>query len=262
MKQFLILIFILFFVKTTSGQSSNGYFNDNSPKLTNTESQWLNNNFKIDSYDFTNKYIGFVELLSGGFYGIGKFTLPLKKKNLTKLDLSKYNYKLIDLDSTEKQITRGYDALLVLVLKKNKGKSERLNKEKLISESKNRYPQIPTDAGIDNNETLNYPNAIFLNEIYKADLYPKTDFDFNGKKVAIINTHCQYDKLEKVKLNEYVDRIKYQLDQYGFSMTDFTYYLSAVQKQESGGYDVIIQYQCKKDLSLTDLIKFLKQNGI
>ena len=44
-------------------------------------------------------------------------------------------------------------------------------------------------------------------------------------------------------------------------MTDFTYYLDADQKKESGGYDVIIQYQCKKDLPVTDLIKLLKQNG-
>lgn len=262
MKPFLIFIFILFFVKSTSGQTTDSYFNDNNPKLTIAESQWLSDNFKIETYDFKNKYIGFVELLSGGFYGIGKFTLPLKKKTLTQLDLSKYNYKLIELDSTEKTMTRGYDALLVLVLKKNKGKLARLNKENLIAESKNRYPQIPTDAGIDNTEKLNNSNAIFFYEIYKADLYPKTDFDFNGKKIAIINTHCQYDKLEIVKISEYVDRIKNQLDQYGFSMTDFTYYLSAEQKKESGGYDVIIQYQCKKDLPLTDLIKFLKQNGI
>lgn len=262
MKQFLILIFILFFLKSTSGQTTNVFFNDNNPKLTIAESQWLTKNFKIESYDFTNKYIGFVELLSGGFYGIGKFTLPLKKKILTQFDLSKYNYKLIVLDSTEKQITRGYDALIVLVLKKNKRKLERLNKEKLISESKNRYPQIPIDAGIDSNEKLNYSNAIFFNEIYKADLYPKTDFDFAGKKVAILNSYCQYNKLEKVKLSEYVDRIKSQLDQYGFSMTEVTYYLSAEQKQECGGYDVIIQYRCKKDIPLTDLIKFLKQNGI
>jgi hypothetical protein len=57
---------------------------------------------------------------------------------------------------------------------------------------------------------------------------------------------------------DYIKRVKSQLDTYGFSTTDFTYYLDAEQKKESGGYDVIIQYQCKKDLPATYLIKLLK----
>ena len=216
---------------------------------------------KAEKFDFKNKYIGFVEFLSGGFYGIGKFTLTFQKKNLKQLDLNKFQYKLIVLDTAQKVMTRGYDALLVLVSKKNKGKLQRLNIEKLISEEKNRYPQIPPNAGLDTNSTITEENAIFFNELYKADLYPKSDFDFKGKKVAIINTHCQFDKVEIVNLANYLKRIKSQLDTYGFSMTDFTYYLDADQKKESGGYDVIIQYQCKKDLPVTDLIKLLKQNG-
>lgn len=255
-------IFLLVVTQNSFGQnSSNKLFADNNPKLTEQESQWLNERFKTENFNFKNKYIGFVELLSGGFYGIGKFTLPQKKKSLLQLDLNKFHNKLIVLDSTQKIGTWGYDALLVFVLKKNEGKLKRLNIEKLISEEKNRYPQIPTNAGLDTNSNLNAANAIFFNELYKADLYPKTDYDFNGKKVAIFNTHCQFDKVEIVNLAEYVKRIKSQLDTYGFSMTDFTYYLDAEQKKDSGGYDVIIQYLCKKDLPVTYLIKLLKQNG-
>jgi len=250
-------MFLLVIALTSFGQ----YFSDNNPKLTEQESQWLNEHLKTENFDFKNKYIGFVELLSGGFYGIGKFTLPLQKKKLTQLELNNLQHKLIILDTAQKAMTRGFDALLVFVLKKNNGKLTRLNIEKLISVSKNRYPQIPPNAGLDTSSTLNEANAIFLNELYKADLYPKTDFNFKGKKVAILNTHCQYDKGEIVNIADYLKRVISQLDLYGFSMTDFTYYLDAEQKTQSGGYDVIIQYQCKKDLPVLDLIKLLKKNG-
>ena len=89
-------IFSLVVAKNSFGQnSSDKLFADNNPKLTEQESQLLNERFKTENFDFKNKYIGFVELLSGGFYGIGKFTLPLKKKNLLQLDLNKFNNKLI-----------------------------------------------------------------------------------------------------------------------------------------------------------------------
>lgn len=240
------------------GQGLDTLFTDNNPKLTTAESRWLNTKFRTENFDFTNKYIGFVELLSGGFYGIGKFTLPLKKKTFTRLDIDKFRYKLIVLNATEKQLTRGYDALLVLVNKKNTGKLKRLKREKVVSEAKNRYPQFPNDAGDDSNPVLNSSNSIFFNEIYRSDLYPNTTFDFTGKKVAIFDSHCQFDKIEQVSIPEYVKRIRSQLDTYGFSMTDFIYHLTDEQKKESGGYDVIIQYRCKKDLPVTAFIAHLK----
>ena len=258
MNFFFIISFQLLLIVTSLGQSLDTIFADNNPKLTSIESIWLNNKFSTGNFDFNNKYVGFVELLSGGFYGIGKFTLPIKKKNLSQFDSNKFLHKLIILDTAQKVATRGYDALLLFVNKKNKGKLKRLNIEKLISETKNRYPQIPQDAGIDTSSTLNISNATFFNEIYKADLYPNTTFDFNGKKVAIFNSHCQYDKIERVSIMQYVNRIKSQLDTYGLSMTEFTYYLTDEQKRESGGYDVIIQYRCKKDLPLNYLLKQLQ----
>lgn len=262
MERKFIITFVLFVValEYCSGQVLSNFFSDNNPALTEQESQWLNERFKTEKFDFKNKYVGFVQLLSGGFYGIGKFTLPVKKKMLTQLDLNTFQSKLIPLDTAQKASTRGYDALLVLVLKKNNGKLKRLNIERLISETMNRYPQIPSDAGLDTSSTLNEANAIFLNELYKADLCPKSDFEFKGKKIAIFNTHCQFNKTEIVNITDYVKRIKSQLDTYGFSMTDFTYYLNAEQKRESGGYDVIIQYKCKLGLPLTYLINLLKQN--
>lgn len=257
----IITAILLLTFKQSLAQDAANLFADNNPQLTKAESKWLNEKFTSKNFDFENKYIGFIELLSGGFYGIGKFTLPFKKKNITQLDLKKNQHQLIILDSAQKTMTRGFDALLVFVNKKNERKLQRLNIEKLIFKTKNRYPQISPDAGLYNNTTLNRANAFFFNELYKADFYPKTDFDFNGKKVAILNTNYQSYKIEFVNIADYVQRIKSQLDSDGFSMTDLSFYLNADQKKQSGGYDVIIQFHCKKSLPMQNLIRFLKQNG-
>lgn len=258
MRTLLKIAVLLLLFNAAQAQDSGKIFTDNNPKLTPAESNWLNNKFKTENFDFNNKYIGFVELLSGGFYGIGKFTLPMKKKNLDSLDLDVFQHKLILLNETEKKASRGYDALLVFVHKKNIGKLERLKREKVIAEARNRYPQIPVDAGVDTSSTLSISNSIFFNELYRTDLNPDTTFDFTGKKVAIFNSYCQYNKLERVSIPDYVKRIKAHLDRYGYSDSEYTYFLTDQQKQESGGYDVIIDYQCKMGPSLNDLIKQLK----
>jgi hypothetical protein len=236
-KQLIIAtIFLFVFTKNLFGQDTTlNIFNDNNPKLTKQESAWLNKRFSTANFDFDNKYIRFVEVLSE-FYGIGKFTLTIYKKNLLELDLNRFEYRILVLDSTQKNKTRGYDAFLILTLKINRGKLKRLNIEKLISESKNRYPQIPANAGLDTNSVMNSDNAIFLNELYKADFYPKTDYDFHEKKVAIFNTYCDFDKAEIVNIREYVKDKKTLLDKLGISLTDVTFYLDPEQKKESGGY--------------------------
>lgn len=260
MKQIVFIVAILFSFPSIYAQDTASLFENNNPKLTTAESQWLNSNLNIDDYDFSGKYIGFFEMTSGGFYGIGKDVWTSYKKNLKQLDLSKHNYELVQLDAPQKRASQGYDALLVFANKRISGKLSRLNKEKLIAQANNRYPQIPVEAGIDTNEKLNDANAIFFNEIYKADLYPKTDFNFLGKKVAVLDSDCSTKSLKKVTLKEYVDYIKTQLDLRGYSMTEDTHYLSTEQKDKSGGYDVIISYRCKKGLPLAYLIEFLRIN--
>ncbi len=260
MKQFVFIIAILFSFLSIYAQDTAGLFEDNNPKLTTAESQWLNSNLNIDDYSFEDKYIDFVQMLSGPYWGIGKFTLPLLKKNILKLDLNRYSFKLVRLDSTQKKASRGYDALLVFANKRISGKLSRLNKEKLITQANNRYPQIPVEAGIDTNEKLNDANAIFFNEIYKVDPYPKTDFDFRGKKVAILDSDCSTESLKKVKIPDYVLKVRAQLDKWGLSVTEDTYYLSDEEKEKSGGYDVIISYTCKRDFPLAYLIEFLQIN--
>lgn len=251
-----LIAFFLIWILPASAQVPDGLFADNNPRLTPQESRWLAERLAADSFDFSGKYMGFVDLQTGGFYGIGKFTLPVKKKSLATMDLSRYVHQLIRLDSAGRART-GYDALLVFVANKHAGKLRRLDTQKLINESRNRYPQIPPDAGLDTSANLSEANALFLNALYRADLYPRTDLDFRGKKVAIFNTHCEAGPPERVSMNDYVRRIRQQLDTYGFGMTDYTYVLTPEQKAESGGYDVIIQYRCKKDLPISYFIKLL-----
>jgi hypothetical protein len=265
-KTILLASFISVFYQFSYGQNPDSLFIDNNPKLTGQESKWLNEKFPAENFDFTNKFVGFVDLQTGGLYGIGKIVFPMQKKKLKQVLWEKLQHKLIVLDTAQKKVTHGYDALLVLIDKKHIGKLERLNIEKLIDDTRNVYPQFPTDAGKDNNPVLNESNAMFFNAIYDPFLGfyqtpPKENFNFEGKKVAIFDNGCVKGKPNLVTISAYVKKVQEQLDRLSQCWTDMTYYLNQEQKMESGGYDVIIvYYQLKPCFRVEELIKKLRQN--
>lgn len=232
---------------------------DNNPKLTTAESDWLNGHINRGEFDFQGKYVAFSQLLTGGFYGIGKFMLPYHKKSIFNDKIGGAFYQLYILTDEEKRRTNGYDAILVFGDKKHKGKMRRLTREAVIADNYNTYPQIPAGAGKDDNPVLSEANAAFFNEIYKGHTIVANGFDFSGKKVAIFNTHCSTNKIEQQTIPAYVERVKQSLNEYGHHWVEFTYLLDESQKRESGGYDVIIQYRCKMDLPLALLIKKLRE---
>lgn len=260
MKLYSLLFLSVLFSATSFGQSNDTFPADNNPRLTAEESAWLNQNIQPGNFDFTGKTIGFAELTSGGFYGIGKFSYPVTKKEFFRNGQSGRLHQLYILTDEEKKKTNGYDAILVAANKNIKGKMKRMKREVVIAYSHNAFPLIPTDAGVDNNPLLNKANADFFNEIYKHQDNFKTPFDFTGKKVAIFETHCDPKKIEQRSIAEYVKRVKEQLDEEGFCRTEFTYLLTREQKEKSGGYDVIIQYRCKMDLPLNFLIAALNKD--
>ena len=243
-------------------QNLNTYFADNNPKITDNESIWLNANFQAEQFDFKDKYIGFIDL-SIGLYGIGTFIFDYHKHKLTELNIDKTIYQLIILDSSEKTATNGYDAILVLAKKGIRGKLRRLKRSRVISQTKKKYPQIPWDAGLDSNSTLNSSNATFFNELYKTDtysnIYKDSLIDFTGKKVAIYNTNCGYgeDKIERITIPHYIARVRKRLYTWGFAHTDMTYILTKEQKEQTGGYDIIITYSCKREPSIHYILKQL-----
>lgn len=260
MKRYTPLFLLVLFSNTLFAQNIDTSKTDNNPRLTTKESDWLNQNIKAGDFNFTGKTIGFAELTSGGFYGIGKFSYRLTKKEFFQRNLSVRLHQLYVLTNEEKTKTNGYDAILVIADRNIKGKMKRMKRERVIEYSYNSFPLIPADAGLDNDPLLNKANSGFFNEIYKYDNYFKTPFDFTGKKVAIFQTDCDPKKIKQRSISEYVERIKQQVDEYGFCRTEFTYLLNEQQKKESGGYDVIIQYRCKIDLPLSFLVAALNKS--
>lgn len=254
----IVLILSLILTISSYGQSTDGLFIDNNPKVTLPEAEWLNTNFKTENFDFRNKCVGFLNVESGGFYGIGKSAFPMQKKVLRNVNLSKISYRVMVLDAAEKKWTRGYDALILVASKKIDGKLSRVKWEQAMMFGKNRYPQIPADAGQDSNPNLSAANAIFFNELCKAELDPDTSVDFTGKKVAIFSVLCGTYSIEKISISEYVRIIKAQVSSEGYANPWWKYVLNEEQKQESGGYDIIIQTPCKKGVAIRTLIEHLK----
>lgn len=253
----LVLILSLILAISSYGQSTHGLFLDNNPKVTRAEAEWLNANFATENFDFRNKCIGFIEVTSA-FYGMGKFTFPMVKKRLPNIILDKIIYKVVVLDSADKVRTKGYDAILVISGRANKGKLKRLKHEAIIYNSKNLYPQIPSDAGLDSNPTLTKANAIFFAELYRMGRPFDTIYDFTGKKLAIFNANDPYARAKRLDISEYINDVKREINETGEHWLGHIYFLNNEQKNASGGYDVIIVHQDKKGEPLSYFIEQLK----
>ncbi|HVW61349.1 MAG TPA: hypothetical protein VHC48_14965 [Puia sp.] len=263
MKLFRILSFFLLIDISSFGQDIDIRPVDNNPRLTIEESAWLNKNIKPGSFNFDGKYVGFMELMSGGYWGIGKWTLPLTKKAFFRGRLNNCLYQLYILNAEEKKQTNGLDAVVVIAGKQIRGKMRRLKRADAIADARNGFPQIPADAGTDNSPLLNQANAEFLNELYKYGRYVTSPLNFSGKKVAIFEQNYSQRPInaEQRSISEYLHRVKRRLDESGYCDPEFTYLLTEQQKKESGGYDVIILYRDKKGVTLDQLIKKLNTSG-
>lgn len=251
-----LLFLISFFAFSQSGKPFDNY----DPQLNTAEAQWLQEYAATSQFDFKNKTIGFI-YITPGMLGTGKHYDYYSKKMLHSQGADKYLFKVIVLDSSEQAATNGYDALLLFSQKKHARKLSRSNKEDALLDARNRYPQIPEDAGMDNNSQLSPANAAFLNQLYAQDL-DKYNFNFNDKKVLILEAGYFNATPKFISIKNYVQYVKNQLYRLPIFNPNQAYYLDEQQKQQSGGYDVIISILSSKTGSdLGQLLKFLEQNG-
>lgn len=256
-----LLLFILFY-NTLLAQDTRLHPVDNNPKLSAEEAAWFNQHIKTDSFNFAGKYVGFAKLLSGMFYGIGKLLLPSTKKSFFEDRPDDHIYKLYILNAEEKKGTNGFDAIVVVASNKIKGKMRRLEREDVLANIHNRYPQIPADAGLDSNALLSSVNADFFNELYKYDNRLTAPFDFSGKKLAIFAADCNETKPAQISIPQYVNYVKKRLDADGYCSTENTYILTEQQKKDTGGYDVIIQFRCKTGGGVERVVKELNRREL
>lgn len=269
MKHLLILIILLAVYNETLGQSPNTFFADNNPKLTDTESVWLNKNFPVVGFDYKGKYVTFREMTLGS-NGFGKVYELFRKNSLKNIDADTLLYKTFILNPAEQDI-HGYDAVVLFTSHRHKFKWKRIRfdkyKRRLLKRLKNNYVQLPWDAGVDTNSQLNKTNAEFFNIIYiermeylaENDLYMggcTHPIDFTGKRVAIFDTHNSYNQVRRVGIREYVNHVKSYVDQSGRPHADYLRCLSAEQKEKTG-YDILIEYQSKKYVPVERMLKEL-----
>lgn len=268
MKHLIILIILLAVYNETLGQSPNTFFADNNPKLTDTESVWLNKNFPVVGFDYKGKYVTFREMTPGSS-GLGKVYELFRKNRLKDIGTDTLLYMLYVLDKAERKES-GYDAVLLFTSQRHSIKWRRIKfkkyRERLVNGLKNNYVQLPWDAGVDTNSQLNKTNAEFFNILYvermeylaENDLYMggcTNPIDFTGKRVAIFDTHS-YNQVRRVSIREYVNHVKSYVDQWGQPHADYLRCLSAEQKEKTG-YDILIEYQCKKCVPVERMLKEL-----
>lgn len=252
------LTFLILLGSGSAFSQSGQAFDNNDPKVNAAEAQWLHEHAVTPQFDFNGKTIDFIHVVPATL-GIGRDYYHNNKKMLLSKKAGEYLFKVIVLDSSEKTRTRGYDALLIFSFKKHQRKFKNSNKIEALAFARNRYPEIPEHAGTDNNNQLSAANAEFFNQVYKHEPYLE-HFDFTGKKVLLIEVAYYNIPPKFVSIKNYVQQIRNELYQSAVFNPDQAFILTETQKQQSGGYDVIIStLHSKKGLDLNYLLQFLDQ---
>lgn len=252
------LSFLILLLSYSAFSQSGKPFDNNDPKLNAAEAQWLNEHAATPGFDFQNKKIDFIHV-EPGYWGIGKDYFHYSKKKLFPANATGYLYKVIVLDSSERVTTKGYDALLIFSLKRHQRKFKNSNKAEALEFSRNRYPQIPEDAGTDNNSRLSAANAEFFNQVFANKNYLEP-FDFRDKKVLLIETDYFGGMPKFISIKHYVQQVKNELYRLPVFHGGDVYVLNEAQRQQSGGYDVVVNIlNTKKGIDLNYLLQFLEQ---
>ncbi len=164
--------------------------------------------------------------------------------------------KLVILDSVQKQKTKGFDAIILTFNKKYEKKAEESKSRRIITVFGYRelnYPDNLYFVGNDTSSVLTPQDASFLNQIFK---HSKGAFDFSGKNIAIVRTQTN----SVVTKSEFINKVKKHLEGDFLYPYDFLYILNDKEKNESGGFDAVIIYDCLK-CEGRDAVAILKKNG-
>ncbi|WP_291582851.1 hypothetical protein [Bacteroides sp.] len=102
--------------------------------------------------------------------------------------------------------------------------------------------------GIDDVPLLNYHESTYLNMVFEKK---RKDFDFTEKKIAFFGPGgLVFSDKQKYFDNSKKNKRIIQSDLHVFNKSE---------KEESGGYDAVITYWCKRIYSSKNLLKKLKE---
>ncbi len=267
MRQILLTAFFGFVFQLTFGQNFNSLGTDCYPKLNDHEIAYFDSLFSQKDYDFRNKTIAFASPNVIHFFGIipmppgiNNQLLPISKKEyfqeLRIDDKNKKNSELLILTNSLKAITKGFDAIIILIPKKKLKKVNSETSRRIATVFGYRdlnYPDNLDSVGADTSLTLNYEEVKFLNQIYQHD---KNEFYFSNKSIAIVDYYTKSIVSKQVYLN----RIKKHLEKDFLYPTDDLIILTEKERKETGGIDAVILLP-EKHINRTELIEIIKKNA-
>jgi hypothetical protein len=108
-------------------------------------------------------------------------------------------------------------------------------------------------CGINTSPFVTENEALFLNRYLKAE---RLNFDFRGKKIAVVTGSSGMVVQTK---RDYFDAVKANPKTGDGKIATFCIFLTELEKQESGGYDVVLAEWVKAHPQSKKLIKKLAQ---
>ncbi len=254
MKRIALFILLGFWFSYSFSQTKTSIAIDCNPTLNEKEIIYFDHLFSADDYDFKNKKIGFASFKVNRICGKPSIAMlsgsasPINKKEyftaMAQDNCKKIVSKLLILDDEQKKISKGFDAIVLIVPQK---KEKRLDVQKLsrlievFGYRTLNYPDNLDLAGKNDSDELTDEDVRLLNQIYQD-----RGFDFKGKKIAFMNPHLDGKEAIRTK-KEFIEKIKKHLENdFLYPASEDVEMLSEEEKRESGGYDAMIVYQSKR----------------
>jgi len=208
---------------------------DNNPVLSNAESDYFNAYFKNQrqDFDFIEKKTAFISLNLG---------INLRSKN----DYFKYYYekteiadsevtKMIVLDSIQNQKSNGFDVLIVMDTQEKEIDEKYIERiiDKL-SECEIKKPSDLYELGLNDNPILTELESRYFKAEFKER---EANYEFDNVKIGFFYGNNGARVQTK---KEYFDLVKNRLGNCSSASNDLVIELTNEEKEESGGYDLII----------------------
>ena len=250
MKRTVLFCTLLLVAGLAQGQTAASGRTGNQSFLSRDDRRLVDEKLRSDTFDFSNKQVGFAGIST---FGNIVYQLRGARKNprVRNQDLS---YRLLVLDSSERQATRGFDAIVLCYRPEEDHIVKRMVRTDILDAMYNDFSEdtAATDARTESN--LRFVNALLSRKAHKP-------VDIRKKKFAIVRTiYGKAWRMEQMSLAEYRRYAENELSQWD-GINVLPHWLTTAQRKASGGYDLLIHVgENKKGTPVEQLIAVVRGN--
>lgn len=245
------IISVLFSALNASAQNKAPENGIASPVPSRDVCKLLNRSMGADTFNFCGKRIAYAGLSHENI---------LHQRHEPGLngieDATNFSYRLLVLDPSEKQVTAGYDAIILRYYIGDEMKQKHLDRREIIDA----VYDVGAQTAADTDSTRNESNIRFINRLLSNSL--RRQIDVRETRIAIVQS--KYGKknhgITRLSYSQYrrilEDNLRFRSGDVGTP-----HWLNSGQKSSAGGYDLIINVrESKKGIPVEKLVDVVSRS--